>query len=168
MKNKDWLFVDENRIYDFRSTGVLLNNGKILIQRGIDDTEFALPGGHVAWGETSAEALVREYMEELGANISIDRLLWVEETFWKWGVNKAHTICHYYLVNLSSPIQIPNSGTFKSLKTDESRLIFQWVDLSELQNYKIYPVFLNSKITNLSDGIEHFITRDEIEKEELQ
>lgn len=160
LKNRDWLFIDENRIHNFRSTGVLFRDGKILIQRGINDTEFALPGGHVAWGETSAETLVREYKEELGVDISVGRLIWVEEVFWKWGEREAHTICHYHLVTLTIPSQIPMISIFKSLETDESRLIFQWVDIEELQNYKIYPVFLKDKITNLSDEIEHFVTRD--------
>lgn len=160
MKNRDWLFIDENRIHNFCSTGVLLNHGKILVQRGINDTEFALPGGHVAWGETSTETLVREYKEELGVNISADRLIWVEEVFWKWGAREAHTICHYHLVSLTSPSQIPSNSILKSLESDESRLIFQWVDINELQNYKIYPVFLKDKIINLSDRIEHFVTRD--------
>lgn len=50
MKNRDWLFAEENRIHNFRSAGVLLHEGKILLQRGVEDTEYALPGGHVAWG----------------------------------------------------------------------------------------------------------------------
>lgn len=160
MKNRDWLFIDENRIHNFRSTGVLINDGKILIQRGTHDTEYALPGGHVAWGETSADTLIREYKEEMGADISVERLIWVEEVFWKWGVRDAHTLCHYHLVSINSPTQIPLNGVFKSLETDESRLIFQWVDVNELQHFKVYPVFIKDKITNLSDGIEHFVSRD--------
>ena len=160
MKNRDWLFIEENRMHDFRSTGILLKDGKILIQRGVNDTEFALPGGHVAWGETSAETLVREYKEELGADISVNKLVWVEEVFWKWGEIEAHTICHYHLVSLNNPTQIPNEGIFKSLETDASRLLFQWVDVNELHNYKIYPVFLKDKIMDIPDRIEHFITRD--------
>ena len=160
LKNRDWLFIDENRIHNFRSTGVLLSEGQVLVQREINDTEFALPGGHVAWGETSAETLVREYKEEMGIDIKVDRLIWIEEVFWKWGAREAHTICHYHLVSLTTPLHIVNNGKFKSLESDESRLIFQWVDINQLQNYKIYPVFLKDKIINLSDGIEHFITRD--------
>lgn len=159
LKNNDWLFTVDNRIHGFRSTGILLNEGKILIQREINGTEFALPGGHVAWGETSSETLVREYKEELGADVSVGRLIWVEEAFWKWGTKDAHSICHYHLVNLTVPFQIPTEGTFKSLESDESRLVFQWVNISELQNYQVYPVFLKDKITNLSQGVEHFITR---------
>jgi ADP-ribose pyrophosphatase YjhB (NUDIX family) len=160
MKSGDWLFIDENRIHAFRSTGVLIKDGKILIHRADNASEYALPGGHVSWGETSAETLVREYKEELGVDISVDRLIWVEEVFWKWGARKAHSICHYHLVNLNDPSQISNEGVFRSLASDESRLIFQWVDVKELHNYKIYPVFLKDKIVDMTDGIEHFITRD--------
>lgn len=160
MKNRDWLFAEENRIHNFRSAAILLHEGKILLQRGVEDTEYALPGGHVAWGETSAEALIREYKEELGVTISVERLIWVEEAFWKWGLKEAHTLCHYHMVRLNSASQIPLSGLFKSLETDESRLIFQWVDINELQEYKVYPEFLQYKISNLADGIEHFVTRN--------
>jgi ADP-ribose pyrophosphatase YjhB (NUDIX family) len=160
LKNRDWLFTYENRIHNFRSTGVLLNNGKFLIQRGVNDTEFALLGGHVAWGKTSAEAFIREYKEELGVDISVDRLIWVEEVFGKWESREVHTICHYHLVRLTNPHQIPNDGSFKSLSYDELRLIFQWVDTNELQDYKVYPVFLKDKINNLLAGIEHFVTHE--------
>lgn len=161
MKNKDWLFIEENKIFNYRSTGVLIQNGNILIQRGIDDVDFALPGGHVAWGETSAEALIREFKEEIGVDIIINRLIWVEETFWKWGKRDAHTICHYHLVSLKDPSQIPSDRIFKSLDSDESRLIFQWIDLKQLKNLKdiiVYPLFLKDKITNISNRIEHFIS----------
>jgi ADP-ribose pyrophosphatase YjhB (NUDIX family) len=60
MKERDWLFYDGDKTYNFRTTGVLIQNGKILIQRGVNDIDYALPGGQVAWGETSAEALMRE------------------------------------------------------------------------------------------------------------
>jgi len=160
MKNRDWFFKDGNKLFSFRSAGVLLRNGKILIQRGENDVEFALPGGCVAWGETSAETLVREYKEEMGADITVDRLIWTEEVFWKWGEQECHTICHYHLINLDNPDQIPCHGIFKSLDTDESRLLFQWTSIKELENLMIYPVFLKDRISNLSQNIEHFITRD--------
>lgn len=160
MGNRDWLFIEKNKIHSFRSAGVLINEGKILIQRSIDDSAFALPGGHVAWGETSAEALIREYKEELGVDITVDRLIWVEEVFWKWGERDTHTICHYHLIRLNNRNQIPNEGIFKSLETDESRLIFKWVNINELQYHSVYPTFLKEKVNDLSGGIEHFIGRD--------
>lgn len=80
----DWLFKSENYICNFRSAGVLIRNNKILVQREKDGLEYALPGGHVKIGETSMEALIREYQEEIGADITCERLIWVEECFWEW------------------------------------------------------------------------------------
>ncbi|HBL83746.1 MAG: hypothetical protein A2Y17_08600 [Clostridiales bacterium GWF2_38_85] len=135
LRKIDLRFNEDNKLFGFRSTGVLIHNGRILIQRGVDDTEFALPGGCVAWGETSAETLVREFKEELGVDIVIKRLIWVEEVFWKWGDKNAHTLCHYHLIALTDVSQIPNEGIIKSLETDESRLLFQWVDINKLGGY---------------------------------
>ena len=158
--NEDWLFETENKIYNFRGCGVLLNNNKILIQRGEKDSEFALPGGQVKFGETSAETVVREYKEELGFNVSVDRMIWIDETFWKWGSRDCHTICHYHLIHLTEGNYSSQEGTFKSLVTDESRLLFQWIHINKLSNIKIYPSFLAEKIINISQGIDHFVSRE--------
>lgn len=160
MKNRDCSFVDGNQRFGFRATGVLLRDGKILIQRGVNDVDYALPGGHVALLETSAEALVREYKEELGVDIIVGRMIWVEEVFWKWGEWDAHTICHYHLVYLSEDSSLSMERIFNSLETDVSRLLFQWVDINDLEKYKIYPEFLKKELCNLSNDIKHFVTRE--------
>lgn len=52
------------------------------LQRDRDGSEYALPGGHVKIGETTADGLVREYKEETGADIKVGKLLWTEDCFW--------------------------------------------------------------------------------------
>ena len=160
MKNRDWLFREDNTIRGFRSSGALIQNGKILIQRGEHDTVFALPGGHVAFGETSAETIVREYKEETGADIEAGRLIWVDEEFWKWGEKDAHTICFYHLLTIKNANTMPLDGTFTSLKTNDSKLILEWVQLAEVKNVDIYPCFIRDKAANIAGGIEHFIHRE--------
>ncbi len=71
----DILFKTADYIFDVRTVGVLVRDGKILIQRDQDGNEYALPGGHVKLGETTAEGLVREYKEETGADIRPLQLL---------------------------------------------------------------------------------------------
>ena len=160
--NKDWLFVDNDKMYNFRGCGVLIHDNKLLIQRGINDKEFALAGGQVKFGETSAETVVREYKEEMGADVVADRLIWVEESFWKWGNRDCHTLCHYHMLKLQTPSKIPLDGTFNSLDSDSSRLIFTWIPLAELKDFQeiLYPVFIKEKIHNIVDGIEHFVFRE--------
>ena len=50
--NQDWIFVVDNNICDVRTVGVLVRDGKILVQRDRDGNEYALPGGHIKIGET--------------------------------------------------------------------------------------------------------------------
>ena len=73
---KDWLFRTDEYICDLRTVGVLVRDGKLLVQRDRDGSEYALPGGHVKIGETTADGLVREYKEETGADIKVGKLLW--------------------------------------------------------------------------------------------
>jgi ADP-ribose pyrophosphatase YjhB (NUDIX family) len=155
---KDWLFSDEKTICNYRTVGVLLRNNKLLVQREKDGTEYALPGGHVIIGETSEESLIREYKEETGADILCSRMIWIEETFWKWRNRDAHTIAFYYLIHLKNEADIPND-LFQSHK-DNCNVLLEWVSTDELKNMTIYPPFVKEKINDIADNIEHFISRE--------
>jgi len=108
MINKDWLFSDYSYICNFRSVGLLIRDGKILVQRDKDGTDYALPGGHVKVGETAEASIIREYKEETDADITCDRMIWIDESFWKWGEKDAHTIpsifLYHYIVASIYPI----------------------------------------------------------------
>ena len=39
--NKDWIFVVDNSICDVRTVGVLIRDGKILVQRDLNGNEYA-------------------------------------------------------------------------------------------------------------------------------
>ena len=154
--HKDWIFKDEDSICHFRVAAVLIRENKLFIQR-IGD-ECALPGGHVAFGETSEEALIREFREEAGAEIICERLIWVEENFWKWGGKKAHNISFYYLISLKddSDIQDNHSKTMM----DNKDVQMQWIPLDEIPHLEIYPQYIKEKINNITSGVEHFIRND--------
>jgi ADP-ribose pyrophosphatase YjhB (NUDIX family) len=155
---KDWLFSDDKNICSYRTVGVLIRNDKILVQREIDGTDYALPGGHVIVGETSEESLLREYKEETGADIICSRMIWVEETFWKWHGKNAHTIAFYYLISLKNENDIPDN-LFQSHK-DNCNVLLEWVFIDKIKELTIYPSFLKDKIYNISDKIEHFVTHE--------
>ena len=50
----DILFKTDDYIFSYRVGGLLLHNGKVLMQKLIGEDGYAFIGGHVAFGETTA------------------------------------------------------------------------------------------------------------------
>ena len=59
----DILFKTDGYIFSYRVGGVLIHNGKVLMQNAEGDDGYAFIGGHVAFGESTAETIVREFNE---------------------------------------------------------------------------------------------------------
>jgi ADP-ribose pyrophosphatase YjhB (NUDIX family) len=73
----DILFHGDGRIFSCRAAGILIRGDKILLQKPLNDAH-AFPGGHVSFGETGAETIIREFREESGADIEVEGLKWIE------------------------------------------------------------------------------------------
>ena len=55
--------------------GVLVRDGRVLVNRAVYRTQFTIPSGYVESGETLEGALSREFEEETGVKVSVGRLL---------------------------------------------------------------------------------------------
>ncbi len=159
MNNPDILFKTKDGLFSYRVAGILIREGSVLLQHPIGAPDFAFPGGHVAFGETSEQALIREFKEEIKVEIHPERLLWIGENFFPWGEDCCHQICLYYQVSLCSGTQIPENGTFTrdEVAGNYCDLEFCWINLTELQQIELYPPVAKEKLVALSDRIEHFI-----------
>lgn len=156
MEKRDWMFRVDSNLCNFRTVGVLIRDGKLLVQRDKNGTEYALPGGHVRIGENSMESLIREYKEETGADIICRRLLWTEESFWSWNGRNTNTIAFYYLIELSDNSDIPDTGEFVSQK-DNCDVVLGWMPVEQIAGLTIYPTFIKEAITDIKPYPEHFI-----------
>lgn len=67
----DILFKNNDFIFSYRVGGILIHNGKILLQR-LKNDDYSIIGGHVAAMETSMETLKREFEEKLHAKIDVE------------------------------------------------------------------------------------------------
>ena len=160
MDKQDLLFKTDAGIFSFRVAGILIQDGKVLLQRPLNDPAYALPGGHVNFGEVSEKTIVREFKEEIAIDISPVRLLWIGENFFPWGAKACHQICFYYLVALCGETQVPLDHSFfvqDELEGKQCSLEFSWIDLSTLENIELYPINAREKLMHLSDGIEQFV-----------
>ena len=70
---EDILFKTDDYVFSYRVGGLLIHNGKVLMQKAVDDEGYAFIGGHVAFGETTAETIVREFKEEIDADIKVEK-----------------------------------------------------------------------------------------------
>ena len=159
---KDILFKDEQGVFSYRVAGICVHDGKVLLQTTTDDTAFAFPGGHVAFGETNAQTLIREFKEELGADISVGELKWVAEVFFPWGQKPCHQICLYYMVELTDD-HTPCKGIFSGAEQMEGRkftLEFHWVPLEEVRNYELYPTQCRELLGKLDEDVKHFVYKE--------
>ncbi|MDR0817987.1 MAG: NUDIX domain-containing protein [Oscillospiraceae bacterium] len=75
----DISFNGEKYNFSYRVAGILVRGGKVLLQKPNNAAEYAFPGGQVAFGETHADAIKREWREEVGADVVVTDLKWVEE-----------------------------------------------------------------------------------------
>ena len=135
---------------------MLIRGDRILLQHEKGGNEYALPGGHVRSNETSEQSLIREYKEETNADIICERLIWIEESFWKWGKKDTSTIAFYYLIKLANDADIPDD--YIESQKDSGNVILEWVLIRDLKKLTVYPRFLEEKINDISNVIEHFVS----------
>ncbi len=158
---RDILYKNDDFVFSYRVGVILIRDGRILLQKPKDD-DYAVIGGHVCGMETGAEALKREYREELHAEIEADRLMAVGENFFPWGKKPCHQICLYYSVRLLDSA-IPLEGTFHGydeLDNERVDLDFCWLPLEALKRgTKVYPLELIPFLIAPRKEIIHFVSR---------
>ena len=159
---QDILFKNEDFVFSYRAGGILIREGRLLLQKPKND-DYAIIGGHVGCLETGAEALKREFEEELHAKIEVDRLMAVGEIFFPWGKKPCHQICLYYDVHLPDAA-IPLEGSFHGydeLDNERIDLDYCWVPLDDLKKgLKVYPLELIPFLITPQKEIVHFISRE--------
>ena len=160
---RDILFKEDTFVFSSRVSGILIHDGRVLVQCPPGTTEHAFIGGHVMIGETQSEALVREFMEEIHAPVTPVKLLAVGEVFIPWGRRPAHQIGLYYKVRLDDLTAIPLMGSFRGydeLGGKRIDLDYKWIPLEDLPGLEIYPPDGVPFILNEPEGAAHFVYRE--------
>lgn len=160
----DILFQQDEYKFSYRVAGLLIHDGHILLQKPFNDTIYAVPGGHVAFGETNAETLIREFKEEMGADITVGNLKWVAEIFFPWEDKTCHQICLYYEVLLEKKEQIPLSGMFtgnEELDDKKMQIQFHWIPIDQTGRITVYPENIPELLRHFHEGVKHFVYKEQ-------
>ena len=158
--SQDILFKTEDHVFSYRVGGILVENGKILLQRD-KNGDHAVIGGHVSFMEQAKDTLVREYMEELHVKIGVDELVAVQENFFMWGDKPCHQVHFYYNVHLEDAHFFREGMVSGYDELDNMRvyLDYIWIPLEELKNIPVYPRNL-PELLEPGKGIQHFVYRE--------
>ena len=114
--------------------GLLVKDNYFLVCRPINKTYVYLPGGHVEFFETTQNALIREWQEELNCPCQIDSLLtFFEERFTDYTQQKHHEYTFLYQVNC----EVLNPST--SITSNEPHINFEWIPLKDLKKQPLLP-----------------------------
>jgi 8-oxo-dGTP diphosphatase len=115
---------------------VAIDDDQILMVRrgrGVAQGQWSVPGGRVEFGESLAQAVVREVFEETGLEVVAERFLgWVERIS-----DEFHYVIHDFLVTVLDDFPVPTAG--------DDAAEAMWIPLHELTNY------------NLVDGLADFL-----------
>ncbi len=141
----DVTFKTEEGIFNYRVCAIIINNGKLLVMKDERSPYYYLPGGRVKLHETAENAILREMKEELNIEATIERPLWLNQSFFVEDVNKEkyHEICLYYLVNINKT-EFPVTENIVELYEKNKKLVFEWLQFEELEK-SIYIHILSKK-----------------------
>jgi ADP-ribose pyrophosphatase YjhB (NUDIX family) len=136
-----------------RASAVVIRQGRVLLCRSAGDTYWALPGGVIEPGEMSDRAALREFVEEVGAQAQIVRLLWVVENHFEMYDTPFQEIGFYYLAELEAGACAFRPDEFSG---GEPEILLRWVGLDELDGFDVRPSFLRAGLRALPAAIVHF------------
>jgi 8-oxo-dGTP pyrophosphatase MutT (NUDIX family) len=148
-----------NNRFNLRSAAIIIHKNKVLIQT-FEGTDFwVFPGGRVEMGEDTLSTVKREMQEELGEEVSIERLLWCNENFFSLSDLEYHELGYYYLVSLPANSSLVNMSDFTRKELDGTTMIFKWIDLVDVESWKLFPLSIRDRLNQRPEQTEHVIER---------
>src|SRR5213593_5056709 len=134
---------DPRREFLIRACGILIHDLSVLAQEADDGRggkSYALPGGHVEFGESLSECMSREIYEESGLNVEAEKLVYVHENFYALKGVRTHEIGFYFLVDLNSAFPTPDADGRIPSREDHLRL--RLLPLKTVPSSGLMPSFL--------------------------
>ena len=119
--------------------GVCIIDGKVLLCLPKDRSYSYLPGGHIEFGETGREALVREMKEETGLDATAGDLLGVVESSFVQKGEKHCEINLIYEMRVERVEGVEKVERVEKVESQEDWICFDWVDCDKIDSANLLP-----------------------------
>ncbi|MEI6887611.1 MAG: NUDIX domain-containing protein [bacterium] len=157
--NKMVIFKEGNIIFYERSGGVCLRNDEVLLFFFPSFNGWSLPGGRCNLLETSKEAVKREYLEEIGEEVTVKDNIIIAENMFTEGGKDFHEILFVYLVEFEKDSNKYKVDEFYATEGEE-KMLCKWFKLNELKDINLKPEFLKTELSQISKHTKHIVYRD--------
>jgi ADP-ribose pyrophosphatase YjhB (NUDIX family) len=137
---------------------IVVVDGRILLLRHLDaDGDwYSLPGGGQRHGETLPEAVERECMEETGLRVEMGRLVFVRDyiaanhefAHEDAGAHQVELMFECSLVGGEQQAPGGKPGGPRGESPDDMQTGVEWVDLSSLDDLRLYPRAVAAALPN--------------------
>lgn len=126
--------------------GIFIRDNKVLLAQAVGYTNTFLPGGHIEFGESAKDALIREIEEELGIRCTVGSLLGLVEHKWeKQGILHCE-------INQVFKVESEELKTDYNPRSSEAHLEFFWCSADDLINKNLQPYPLRNLIKDYLNG----------------
>lgn len=162
---RDILFDHGNARFSYRISALIVQGGRVLLQCPVGTSDYAFIGGHVAFGETAKETLVREIREEIHTDAAIGSLAAVGEVYIDWGrcpdgsPRHCHQIGLYFRATVDES-QLPNTDRFFGYDEaggERFSIEYVWVPLEKLDELTVYPPEVARHLLSGAEDVLHFV-----------
>ncbi len=137
----------ENKPQGFRSGGLVVKDGKILLMHQIVKGEdfYTLPGGSWEAGETLEQTCKREIKEEFGIDVEVGKLIFLLDTDTR--------IAFYFLCETGNK-EIELGGPEKGRMNNDEQYYVEWISLDKIADLSFIP-------KPAKEGVREFLANPE-------
>ncbi len=148
----------ETARFGVRAVAVIVHEGYVLLHQTDGETIWNLPGGRTQVLETTAAAVRREMLEELGEEVIVGPLQWVVELFHNDDAGRYHEIGLYYLAQFCNPERNDKARTFIGREGERLQITYRWFPIRQIDEVpNLVPPFLYDALKDLPRGLKHVV-----------
>ena len=136
---------------------IIIENGKILLNKyKKDNTWYTFPGGGQDHNEDLKSNLKRECLEEMGADVNVEDVLFVRE-YIADNHNPTPGRIGYHQVNIIFQCSLASKEFINPSQPDPNQIGVEWVPIASLMEYNLYPLSIRKDVIDHFTGVNNKI-----------